>query len=485
VRTILSFPKAPSGVVGVVAHGESSAIRRAPPAFERLIAGKYRVDRVIGHGGSGIVVAATHVQLDQRVAIKTMLRPAIGNRDARERFAREARAAARIQSDHVARIYDVGEDEDGLPYIVMEYFEGCDLWDVLEERGALPVAEAIQYALEICDALERAHAVGIVHRDLKPANVFLAKRPGGVATVKVLDFGMSKLDARLLGRPLTDPRMVMGTPGWMSPEQLLSTRDVDARSDIWNFGALLFNLLTGRPVYARDAGERQFASALLPPDPPSRYVWGISSRLDAIVMRCMKRDACERYQSIRELATALAEFAAPASRELVERVVGEGFVGASSENASVEPALSGSSCVRSAPSVRPAKRTTPTRRRPRALLVAAATLLGGTFALTMWLTSPITAGQGPASSAPIASLRSHHAALAQASYITGGSANVGALVATPVVPPELPRAPTRGAPAPPAGKPAEATPRSPTASDSSDPGPARSPLVHPEFGDRL
>src|ERR1051326_8983161 len=160
-----------------------------------VLAGKYRVERVLGVGGMGVVVSALHLQLDERVALKFLLPDALENQEAVARFQREARAAVKIKSEHVARVSDVGQLENGAPYMVMEYLEGSDLSDVLKQRGSLPVEEAVQYVLEACEAIAEAHALGIVHRDLKPSNLFLAKRPDGRSIVKVLDFGISKVRA--------------------------------------------------------------------------------------------------------------------------------------------------------------------------------------------------------------------------------------------------------------------------------------------------
>src|SRR5579859_1664764 len=195
-----------------------------------LLAGKYRVERVLGVGGMGIVVAARHEQLEQRVAIKFVRDEALDNKEAVERFLREARAAVRLKSEHAAKVLDVGTLESGAPYMVMEFLEGSDLAAVLVERGPLPVEEAAEYVLQACEAVAEAHAAGIVHRDLKPQNLFLARTVGGAPRVKVLDFGVSKT---LHGNPttgggLTQTRLMLGSPLYMSPEQMRSSRDVDA-----------------------------------------------------------------------------------------------------------------------------------------------------------------------------------------------------------------------------------------------------------------
>ena len=183
----------------------------------------------------GIVVAATHVELDQKVALKFLRKSALQNEDAVERFLREARAVVRMKSEHAVKVLDVGKLEDGAPYMVMELLEGCDFATLMQERGQLPIVEAVDFILQACEALAEAHAAGIVHRDLKPENLFLTTGADHRPLVKVLDFGLLKTTAPAVSgrsqRALTGT-MVMGTPAYMSPEQWTSTSAVDARSDI-------------------------------------------------------------------------------------------------------------------------------------------------------------------------------------------------------------------------------------------------------------
>src|SRR4051794_37656982 len=203
----------------------------APVKEGELLAGKYRVDKVLGVGGMGVVVAAHHIQLDDRVAIKFLLPETLGNGDAVMRFAREARAAVKIKSEHVARVTDVGTLENGAPYMVMEYLEGGDLAAWLQDRGRLPVELAVDLLLQACEAIAEAHAIGIVHRDLKPANLFVARLPGGVQSVKVLDFGISKMTGFSASggeSSATKTSALLGSPLYMSPEQMRSSKDVDA-----------------------------------------------------------------------------------------------------------------------------------------------------------------------------------------------------------------------------------------------------------------
>src|SRR5271165_1232509 len=204
------------------------------PAVGEIIADKYRVERVLGAGGMGVVVAAHHLQLDRLVAIKFLLPGTLKNADAVARFTREAQAAVRITNEHVARVLDVGSLKNGAPYIVMEFLEGTDLATRLKGLGRLSIEEAVEDVLQACEALSEAHGLGIVHRDLKPANLFCIRRPDGLPWIKVLDFGISKLLSDNPASPhvdMTQSAVVMGSPAYMSPEQMQSARYVDARSD--------------------------------------------------------------------------------------------------------------------------------------------------------------------------------------------------------------------------------------------------------------
>lgn len=218
------------------------------PTFQggELLAGKYRVERLIGEGGMGVVLAARHEGLNTNVAIKLLREQALGHSDIVGRFMREARAAVSLRSEHVARVFDVGTLEDGRPYIVMERLEGKDLGDVIEQDPPLAVSVAVDYVMQACEAIAEAHAAGIIHRDLKPKNLFLTHAVHGRPLVKVLDFGISKVDPSKSPNEmaLTRTTEVIGSPSYMSPEQLRSARNVDARTDIWALGVILYELLT-------------------------------------------------------------------------------------------------------------------------------------------------------------------------------------------------------------------------------------------------
>ncbi|HZT53651.1 MAG TPA: serine/threonine-protein kinase, partial [Gaiellaceae bacterium] len=258
-----------------------------------VVARKYRVDRVLGAGGMGVVVAATDMQLDRQVAIKLLLPEALANPEIVGRFSREARAAAKIHSEHVARVIDVGVLESGAPYMVMEYLEGTDLAQRIAAHGPLAPAEAARTVLEACEALAEAHAAGIVHRDLKPANLFLARRPDRSVTVKVLDFGISK--APVGGGGVTSTRAVMGSPHYMSPEQLVSAKHVDARSDIWSLGIVLYEALVGSPPYVADTMPEIVAKILQTPTPSVRALRPeLPAEIERVVERCMAKDPARR-----------------------------------------------------------------------------------------------------------------------------------------------------------------------------------------------
>jgi serine/threonine-protein kinase len=288
-----------------------------------LIAGKYAVERVIGDGGMGVVVAAFHVELNKRVALKFLLPEVAQIPEARLRFMREARAAARIQGERVARVLDVGAREDGLPFIVMEYLEGNDLGRLLERSGPLSVTDAVHYVLQACEAVAQAHAIGIVHRDLKPANLFLTTNDGA-PFIKVLDFGISKCTsvfARTLSPDLTTVNASVGTPGYMSPEQARDAGNVDARADVWGLGAILYELLAGKPAFDGDnvpaivmmiATEEPTALESLRPDVPVALI--------SVVRRCMKKSRDERFANVVELARALEPFAPEEARRAVARI---------------------------------------------------------------------------------------------------------------------------------------------------------------------
>jgi len=288
-----------------------------------ILAGKYRVERVLGVGGMGVVVSALHLQLDERVAIKFLLPEALDNAEAVQRFSREARAAVKIKSLHVARVIDVGTLETGAPYMVMEFLHGQDLSQRLRDSGALSVVDAVDFVLQACEALAEAHALGIVHRDLKPANLFLTKSADGSPCVKVLDFGISKItQPSSSGQDfgMTKTQAIMGSPLYMSPEQMASSRDVDGRSDIWAVGTILYELITGRVPFQGDTMP-QLCTMILQgaPLPPRTYRPDIPEGLQQVILKCLEKERRNRPANVADLATALVPYGSIHAARSAER----------------------------------------------------------------------------------------------------------------------------------------------------------------------
>jgi serine/threonine protein kinase len=290
-----------------------------------VLAGKYRVDRVVGQGGMGVVVAAHHLQLETRVAIKFLVTSMVRNEESVARFSREARAVVRIVSEHVARVLDVGTLENGSPYIVMEFLEGADLSTRIRNGGPLPTSEAVELLLQASEAIAEAHSLGIVHRDLKPANLFCTQRPDGLPCVKVLDFGISKVTSVPGSAPeasMTRTSALMGTPLYMSPEQMASPRTVDFRTDIWGLGVILHEMLAGAPPFVGETLPEvcmQIATAdaprlrtLRPEAPP---------QLEAAILRCLEKDRNRRFPSVADFAAALMPFGPDRARRSIDRIV--------------------------------------------------------------------------------------------------------------------------------------------------------------------
>ncbi len=287
-----------------------------------VLAGKYCVTKVLGVGGMGVVVAATHLQLDELVALKFMLPEALGNSVAIQRFLREARAAVKLRSEHVARVSDVGTLETGAPYIVMEYLDGTDLSNLLAAQGTIAIDVAVEYVLQACDAIAEAHSMGVIHRDLKPANLFLTHRKDGTPLLKVLDFGISKssmLSEKNSGT-LTKGGGIIGSPVYMSPEQMRSAKDVDGRTDIWALGIILYELLGGRPPFDGETIGELMALVLTEPPPPLTNLRVLPPVLAGVVEKCLEKDRDLRWRDVAQLAKALAPFAPARAQPLVERI---------------------------------------------------------------------------------------------------------------------------------------------------------------------
>lgn len=351
---------------------QASAIELPEGVHEgAVVADKYLIGPVLGAGAMGIVVAARHRLLDEDVAIKFLVAGRWDQADAVQRFLREAQAAIRIQSEHVVRVHDVAVLESGAPYIVMEHLKGRDLAKRLRAEGPLPVDQAVDLVLQACEAISESHGIGIIHRDLKPANLFILEREGVPSSIKVLDFGISKsmrlvprtidADGTLESAQITQARAVLGSPFYMSPEQMESARDVDARTDIWALGVTLFEMIVGRPpftghslvqVYSKMASPDSGWRLALERHPPD---------LAAVIGKCLEWERDRRYGSVRDLAGALAHLGSARAGASLRRIA-----------TSADPSESN-------PGVEKVPPLTPTRRRGRFQLgrnLMAATLAG-------------------------------------------------------------------------------------------------------------
>jgi len=284
------------------------------PQIGELVAGKYRIEGTLGVGGMGVVLAARHETIGQAVAIKFLV---VNDEEylseATQRLLREARAAAQLRGEHIVRVYDVGELSNGTPFIVMERLEGSDLGEISTRLGKLPIPVAVAFVIQAARAISEAHGAGIVHRDLKPSNLFIVRQPDGKALLKVVDFGISKslrTEAAEV-QPLTGARVALGSPHYMSPEQVRDARRVDARTDIWALGVILYELIAGRPAFHADSYPGIFAAITADPVPPLGSLRPeIAAGLERIIARCLERDPAVRFQRAEELLLALQDYSA-------------------------------------------------------------------------------------------------------------------------------------------------------------------------------
>ncbi len=291
------------------------------PRVGEVVAGKYRILSVLGQGGLAIVLSAMHEQLEERVALKILLPEWSDNEDVVARFLREGRASIKIHSEHVVRIFDVGETDTRAPFIVMEYLDGNDLAKVLTTKGALQIETAVDHIAQACEAMAEAHALSIIHRDLKPANLFLTHRADGSPCVKVLDFGISKIGKRHSRTfAMTSPSMVMGSPHYMSPEQLQSSAAADERSDVWALGACLHELLAGEPPFQGDTAPELCAHVLTDAPPQlSALRADVPEGLQATVLTALEKEPSKRFPNVGELAKAIAQYGSPVAVASAER----------------------------------------------------------------------------------------------------------------------------------------------------------------------
>jgi serine/threonine-protein kinase len=292
------------------------------------VAGRYRFERVIGEGAMGTVIAAHHELLDVPVAVKILSLDLAGKQNFVDRFLREARAVARLKSEHVARVMDVGTLPTGQPFIVMELLEGADLERRLAREKRLPVSEAADFVLQALEAIAHAHSAGIVHRDLKPANLFITLSPDGREVVKVLDFGIAKLvDRQAIDKEgkrsgaLTGDHAALGSPSYMSPEQVRDSGSIDHRADLWALGTILYELVTGAPAFdGQSAGEIFGAILHSKPAPLSKLLPDPPPMFEEVIAKCLEPDREKRWGDAAQLARAIAPFGSGAWTDLVARI---------------------------------------------------------------------------------------------------------------------------------------------------------------------
>lgn len=295
------------------------------PQSGEVIAEKYRVEEPLGEGGMAVVFAAHHVLLDKPIALKILSPDLPRLPQLRERFLTEARAAARVDSPHVARVMDVGTLESGLPYMVLERLEGCDLEELLDVERKLPIGDAVDYVLQALQGLAHAHTLGVVHRDLKPANLFLAHQSDGSAIIKILDFGIAKLDASSTEeeRPsrATQQGQAVGTPMYMSPEHVRNEKFVDHRTDIWAMGVVLYELLTGQTPFEADGIGETFGAVLNRLPTSARAARPeIPDPLDDAILKCLQQDPDDRFQDVAQFAKAIGPYGTGACSAMVDSI---------------------------------------------------------------------------------------------------------------------------------------------------------------------
>lgn len=380
----------------------------AGPELGTVLDGKYRLVREIAAGAMGRVLEAEHLLLERSVAIKLVA--STPDARTRRRMMQEARSAQQLSNEHVVRVFDVGLFGDH-PFIVMELLKGCDLATLLAERGPLPVEDAVDYVLQACVGMAEAHATGVIHRDLKPSNLFLSRNAAGKNLIKIVDFGISKVGESSALEHATGERTadgsLLGSPYYMSPEQLRNATRVDARTDVWALGVTLFQLLSGTfPFEGETVNEVSASIFTEPPRDLCALSPQVPQSLRQVIARALAKRPEERIPSVSALAAELAPFASEQGRLSADRlsaspgpaIEAQGVVVRSTDLAETEAALGGTLPALSsdkqpdAPAERAARPT-------RARFVVPAVVLTGAIAAALaawWSRTPSQAEVAPA-----------------------------------------------------------------------------------------
>ncbi len=295
--------------------GKPLSLPKFPIEPGSIVGGRFRITRELGRGATGAVFEGRD-GAGERVAIKVLLPEWRDHEEALERFTREARVLMRLNTPHAGKLLDVGNLDamrGDLPFLVLEYLEGMDLERLLTSQGPVPFRDAFSWAIDACDAIGEAHNLGVIHRDIKPSNLFLANMPSGQSVVKVLDFGVAAAaESSDVSPKVTRADSLIGSPAYMSPEQMLASSEVDARTDVWSMGAALYEIITGQLPFPGQTHLQIFATAMTrPPLPLAAHLKGVPPKVEEVVFRCLEKDPGARYASMRELSSALRESIAP------------------------------------------------------------------------------------------------------------------------------------------------------------------------------
>ncbi|HEY1959610.1 MAG TPA: protein kinase [Polyangiaceae bacterium] len=450
------------------------------PRVGDLVAGRYRVERVLGAGGMGAVVAARHTELDDVVAIKFLHPRLVADPSFSARFLREARVTARVKDDHVVRVFDVGTTESGLPFLAMELLEGEDLAAVCA-RGPMPLATAVDCFLQACVGLLHAHGVGVVHRDVKPSNLWLTRRADGAPLVKVLDFGISKLVEPAAGdKRLTETNSTFGSPTYMSPEQVRSARNVDARTDAWALGVVLFELLTAKLPFDAETTSGVLAAIMTDPPPALRSIApDAPAEVEDVIARLLEKDV-EKRATLVDSARRLRPFASPVGAACVDLIEAR-YAENAPAPATSSPAISARSGATVLGDTLPqlSVSTATTTRKSGGARVAIATAVLGAIATLAIAARLLTAHAAPSSrvSAPAPTLASHPSASIVAT--TSAAAPPVAITSEPTSAPLRPRTVARGGARPPVATAAPSASASTAPAVSASPPPTATPATTP------